>query len=98
MLVPLEHDARRYRLEQVFAKQGFRFGWSKVPHTLPIFARLVLDVLSLACLHVVDEGDRNPVLGCHSLKSHHHSRDRLSSLCEALVAASYMLAEGVHDD
>ena len=71
VLVPLDHDARRYGLEQVFAEQGFGLGGCKVPHSLlPVFARLVLDELSLACLHIVDDSNRNSMLRCHLLEGH----------------------------
>ena len=99
MLVPLEHDPRCHGLEQILTEQGLWLGSREVPHSLlSIFTGLVLDVLSLACLHVVDENDGYPIFSSHSLEGHHHRRDRLSSLRETLVAASNVLAEGVHDD
>ena len=99
VLVPLEHDPRRHGLEQVLAEQGLGLGSRKVPHSLlPVLAGLVLDELSLACLHVVDEGHCDPILSCYPLEGHHHRCDGLPSLREALVTASDVLAEGVHDD
>lgn len=55
MLVTLNHNARSYSLKEIFSKEWFWLGWSKLSHSrlTIVLARLVLNEFSLSCLHAV---------------------------------------------
>ena len=102
MLVTLHHYTRGHTLKQIFSKHRLRLGWSELSNaglTIVNTRHLVLNELSFARFHAVEDHDADVMLGSHPLECHYKLSNRLTSLTEALITAAFQeLAEGVHDD